>query len=96
MDDAEDRDAGADSEAGDEDGEGREAGVAPQDADGVTQILKELGEGYARLDVRVAPFVYGTGRDPDRQGGKERRADNEMPVANQSQKVYRSFFRGRF
>ena len=62
VDDAEDRDAGADAEAGDEDGERREAGVAPQDADGVTQILKELGEGHARLDGWMAPFVYWTGR----------------------------------
>ena len=64
MDDAEDRDAGADAEAGDEDGERREAGVAPQDADGVTQILKELGESHARLDGRWCPSF--TGRDVDR------------------------------
>ena len=42
VDDAEDRGAGADAEAGDQDGESREAGVAPQRADGVAQVLKHV------------------------------------------------------
>ena len=62
VDDAEDGGAGADAEPGDEDGERREAGVAPQRADGVAQILKEVVEGHARLDGWTVPFVYGTGR----------------------------------
>ena len=58
MDDAEDRGAGADAEAGDEDGERRKAGVAAQRANGVAKILEKVGEGHGlTLDGAAAAFV---------------------------------------
>ncbi len=58
MDDAEDRGAGADAEAGDEDGESRKAGVAAQRANGVAKILEKVGEGHGlTLDGAAEAFV---------------------------------------
>ena len=56
ADDAVDRGRGADAEADDEDGEDREAGVAPQHAERVAQILEQRLEGRqpALIAVRLA------------------------------------------
>ena len=65
IDDAEDRRAGADAEAGDEDGEGREAGVAAQRADGVAEILEKVVEAHGEsLDGISDRFRWHVGRWP--------------------------------
>ena len=46
VDDAEDGGAGADAEPGDQDGEDGEAGVAAQRAEGVAEVLEQVGEGH--------------------------------------------------
>ncbi len=49
-------DAGADAEPGDQDGEGGKAGVPPQRAERVAQVLEQVGQGHDRLRRARRPF----------------------------------------